>query len=558
MKKIYATLLTLAAATSLTLSAQQLPNADFEGEWNDCTPFVSGTDTPPTTGKTPANWTISHVGGMKVVLFGWQGATQVGSQTTPGYNSNSAATIVNSPNSSSFASDQIVPGYITLGTTWSTAKGTSASNKDGGTFGGINFTYRPDAISFYYKRSHGTDNPNEKANIIAYLWKGTYTQQSVPANIANSPKTMTMENRDRVILGINTPEGGTKDSTNCEHIASVCYDLNGDAENWTNLIIPIDYRTSTTPEMFNIIFSAGDYFSTTPGKDNSLTIDDIKLIYYSRLKSLKINGEDINGFSSDKYSYTIDSEMPEESAFSFLTLGNSNSATAKLTLDKENAIATIAVSNSNNGGTDIDGLGNHTYSIQFNKGTETPDVPDTPITGDKYDGDLAITMFGATATQQESVYISANDNGTCNFLLPNFILKDENDPDESMHIGDIKVENITKTLDGNKITYNGTIENLSLLDGMVSAHGTITGTEENGKLYMFIHVIWEQDGSPIEITFNGTRDLSAGIGGIEADNTNAPVEYYNLKGVRIAADNLTPGIYIRRQGTEVIKILIRK
>lgn len=49
---------------------------------------------------------------------------------------------------------------------------------------------------------------------------------------------------------------------------------------------------------------------------------------------------------------------------------------------------------------------------------------------------------------------------------------------------------------------------------------------------------------------------AAGINAIEADNSNAPVEYYNLQGVRLSSDNLPAGIYIRRQGTEVKKVYV--
>lgn len=46
---------------------------------------------------------------------------------------------------------------------------------------------------------------------------------------------------------------------------------------------------------------------------------------------------------------------------------------------------------------------------------------------------------------------------------------------------------------------------------------------------------------------------TAGIDGIEADNDNAPVEYYNLQGIRI--DKPGTGIFIRRQGSRVEKVL---
>ena len=37
----------------------------------------------------------------------------------------------------------------------------------------------------------------------------------------------------------------------------------------------------------------------------------------------------------------------------------------------------------------------------------------------------------------------------------------------------------------------------------------------------------------------------------------APIEYYNLNGVKVNADNLVPGIYITRQGNKTSKVLIK-
>jgi hypothetical protein len=54
----------------------------------------------------------------------------------------------------------------------------------------------------------------------------------------------------------------------------------------------------------------------------------------------------------------------------------------------------------------------------------------------------------------------------------------------------------------------------------------------------------------------------AGTSGVENvdidENSNAAVEYYNLNGIKVnALNDVTPGIYIRRQGTSVSKILIK-
>ena len=50
---------------------------------------------------------------------------------------------------------------------------------------------------------------------------------------------------------------------------------------------------------------------------------------------------------------------------------------------------------------------------------------------------------------------------------------------------------------------------------------------------------------------------NAGVAEIVIDNENAPVEFYNLNGVRINSDNLVPGLYIRRQGAKASKIIVR-
>jgi len=56
-----------------------------------------------------------------------------------------------------------------------------------------------------------------------------------------------------------------------------------------------------------------------------------------------------------------------------------------------------------------------------------------------------------------------------------------------------------------------------------------------------------------------TVDLaSQGVGDITAaDDDDAPAVYYNLSGQRVSADALAPGIYVRRQGHSVTKVIVR-
>lgn len=49
----------------------------------------------------------------------------------------------------------------------------------------------------------------------------------------------------------------------------------------------------------------------------------------------------------------------------------------------------------------------------------------------------------------------------------------------------------------------------------------------------------------------------SGVNDIITEITDAPVEYYNLQGIRMAGDNLPAGIYITRQGNKAAKVLVK-
>ena len=55
-------------------------------------------------------------------------------------------------------------------------------------------------------------------------------------------------------------------------------------------------------------------------------------------------------------------------------------------------------------------------------------------------------------------------------------------------------------------------------------------------------------------TYTNTNDGS-GVNDIVSDNENAPVEYFNIQGMKVAGDQ--PGLYIRRQGTQTTKVIIK-
>ena len=479
MKLLYKTLLSTMLVSPLCVNMyaqQQIPNSGFEGGWSDCVPwtfYVSedkhGEASAVVAGKNPNGWVISNVAGMTSYYDGLAsglGATVVG-DSVEGFNSNSAVKLTNTPNP--FMDAQIVPGYVTLGTTWSTAYpgfdvsagGMVINNSDGGSFGGIEFNGRPTGIEFMYKRSRGEDKPAEKSTVVAYLWKGHWTQKDVPAVVymAGEPVCADMTDRDRCILGMDMTgcQGGeVSKSDDAELIAVINAEITEEASEWTKFSATFDYKSDATPEMINIIIAAGDYFggASVVGKDNSITVDDVKLIYAENDKNV-------------------------------------------------------------------------------------------------YSGVLNIDMMGnALATNKPAtIEITPAGEGKCTFTLPNFVL--EMPGAEPMVLGDIVVNDVTTSEENGTTAYNGEVKGLQLAGGSIVADVTLNGTISGNNVVMNIDVMWS--GIPIKVTFTST---TSGINDINAD-LNAPVEYFNIQGMRVDADNMTPGIYVKRQGNKVSKILVK-
>ncbi|MCM1256211.1 MAG: PCMD domain-containing protein [Duncaniella sp.] len=458
MKKIYMTL-AAAAVTFGVAAQQQLPNAGFEDGWGDCTPWTSSKNTK-TKGTTPGDWTISQVIGIN-----GPGATIVG-EVTEGYNSEKAVKIYNNKNS---IASNIVPGYVTLGTTWSTAVGTSAKNADGGTWGGISFTDRPESITFMYKRTHDIEFDNdlsEPATVVAYLWKGTFKQANVPGNIAlgsifGNPTTCTMENRDRNILDMSTPQGGvvTEKGT---LIAKINYQIKGDAEDWTELTIPFEYLTDDTPEMINVIFSAGDYWSTTPLRGNTLIVDDVKL----------------------NYATTPDNPTPAEGIVSTYK-GKLVIEMGEILNPDDDTDYTLTITE----------LGNNLCNLK---------LADFELAGVAKFGDIDINGVKMTEDADGIHFVGSTDNLK---LVP------EGGKDEDAIYADVSCDGTDK---------DGKLD-MTIVVGWKMGY---TPAAEISTLSDDYTVI------PINVTFNGQK-VTSGVNAIAVDDNDAPVEYYNLNGQRV-------------------------
>ncbi len=551
MRKIYLTLgcTLLASATSLNCFAQ-LPNATFT-DWVDCIPWTSA-DNTAAQGTTPKNWCISNVIGIPMgSFFGNMGATTVGEEYTTDTEGFSAVKVFNNKNS--MMESQIVPGYFTLGTTWSTSNGMSAltgdtSTNDGGSFGGIEFTGRPDGLAFQFQRALGDAANSQWATVVAYTWTGTFTQKDVPGNIYLSEESMVktdMVDRDRNILGIETNLGGEVTKTEgAELIAKINRPIDQVTDAWTEMVVPFEYVSDAAPEKLNIIFAANDYFSSENIEyNNSLCVMNPRVVYFSQLASLSIGGESVNNFQSGVYDYYVET-LPALGDVTYEVLGQAATAEIK----EEDGKILIVVTNAE--GEDADGQSTHTYTIA--EGSNTP-------AGDavNYTGKLVISMMGGELTPEggmdASISITPTANGTCTFVLPNFMLDLGSG---AVNLGDIVVNDVTMTEADGLTTYAGTVKDLKLdMAGTpIVADVDLQGsTTTDGKADMTINVVWNN--IPITCTFTG--DKIAGIGSIVGNDDNAPVEIYDLRGVRMNGDNLPAGVYIRRQGKTTTKIVVR-
>lgn len=559
MKKIY-TLIATALACAGTAVAQQLPNniGTFDGTWEDCIPEGSS----KAVGTQPIGWMASNVNKM--------------GQTGIFISEDKDRTYPDDTNKKSIKMENLfvgfmtlgstAPGYITLGDAWAygDVDGVISGNdkSDGGSYGSINFTYTPDAISMFVKRGHGTDKPTEVASVLFYSWKGSTTSK-VTTGLSTAPIEKQMVDRDKDVLGLIT--AGVTKSEDFELISKSENYIEGNIDTWTQKVFPIEYKSNSTPEKINIIISSSDYFNRANlGKNNTLDVDDVQLVYYSTLDKLTIGGSEI-ALTADTYEYAGTGEMPTSEGDVVATT-KSKFAETKVTLDTENSKVIITVTNQ--GGADLDGKTSHTYTITYPAATAEPK---------QYSGYLNISLDGAPMPEEQAtVEITDNGNGTCTFKLPNFAFGE-------LKVGDIVVENVTMTESEGTTTYQGSVKGLVLVPAADPAPGItadieLNGTiDANGIVDFKIDVMWLEASTPIYVTF--TTNSLASVEGIAAATTavygttgaiaingyTGMAQVYNIGGTLVASrvvdGNATidapAGIYIVRIDGTNVKVIVK-
>ncbi len=492
----------LLSISAFTANAQQIPvsNLDFTSWKGTCgtstwtsTMYPKGGDfTRP--GDEPSEWN-----GSSVASFGQPMKT-----VSKVKNSDTEVKIENAEiNLSFFGVHQVIPGYLTLGTPWVFVGGTGIGNAnsyapygDGGSYGGLSFNYKPDAIKVKYKKT----NSGETSHIIAYLWSGEFVSK-VPTSYDIDGNKYTygreLSNVDRVVLGRQT-DNVTKKGT---LIASVDYSIAAETTDWKDEVIELKYQDgvdkTTKVENVNIIFAASDYWTRANLKGKtSLTIDNTSFVYYSTLTSLKAGSKTI-ALEDGVYNYTVAGKMPTEKEV--VATCKSQFADAAVAVDAANYKVTVTVTNQ--GGKDVDGATQHVYTLQYT----------APVVK-QYAGILNVEMGGedviANATQE--VTISYYNDNTCDFSLPHFMFM-------GTDIGNIEIPNVKVSEDaaGTKTFTDGEVEAMKLAEGGIVAHvvlngGTITSA---GVINMPITVGWmsgypdDKTELPIEVLFSSDKKV---------------------------------------------------
>lgn len=282
MRNFYIRRITVAAAAllfTLALSAQQVPNAGFE-DWSGAA-FDGNIQ--------PASWNASNVTqfGFKF-NFAHREAGHTGSYSM----------MVQDQDIGAAGITETSPGYVSLGVPWVYIESlTKVSQATAGDAGGINWTYRPDTMAVWIRRT-GNNTDKEDFHLLYYSWIGTAQSSKYKGKNGNCTSVTKQDEESDVRQATNANECGT--DTKATQVAEGWLRTRATYNNWTLIKVPIYYMNNSAPQKMNIIFSASNYpnFRANSGlyDGNSLYVDDVQMIYSSKIQHLYIDGKEWLGF----------------------------------------------------------------------------------------------------------------------------------------------------------------------------------------------------------------------------------------------------------------------
>ena len=281
----------LCAMSAAPAWAQQLPNAGFE-DWSG-TAFNGNAQ--------PANWNASNVTQFSFKFnFAHKEDGHMGS----------ASMMVQDQSVGAAGISEVSPGYFSLGQPWAYVPSLTAVNQaTAGTDGGVSWTYRPDSMSVWIKRTGGNVD-KEDFYLLYYAWSGTAKSSKYKGKNGTCTSTSHTNEESDIRQALDGNECGTEQKVT--QIAEGMWREKKEYGDWTNIRVPIYYFNSDVPTMMNIIFSASNYpnFRATSGlyAGNSLYVDDVELIYSADIQKIYIDDKEWKGFdpsSSEEQTYSL-------------------------------------------------------------------------------------------------------------------------------------------------------------------------------------------------------------------------------------------------------------
>ena len=453
MKKTIVCLVSLLTTSSLAAQGNyQIPNSDFEQEW-----VKLGEKTEPGHG-----WYSFVSAGGSFAAAAPNTTTQV-----EGYNSKKAVSISSVDLWLAKANGNLTTGKINMGSWTPTNKAnynyTSRSTEDGN----CPFVGLPDTVRCYAKFTRGGEGYNAAGTFIVHGDVDFKDPHESSENIATYEVA-------RAVLDI-APSTDWQPVTASFTYSKTAEQIESAAELQTRYMLA-SFTTNPTPG---------------GSADDELIIDDVVLVYNSRLASLAYNGTAIEGFDKDNQYYTVTGEYTDDC---LTAVSDGAGASVKVSYNAENRIATITVE-----GNDIasNPENKHEYYVMF--------APETTAYASKLIMGLAGTMLPPAT---ENVGISEISGGKADFLLSNFAF-------QGMVMGDILLTDVDcqEEADGNITLHKE--QTIRVFGDAGNTLGdlpvVLNGTLKDGQLSADLNITW--NGLPISVSVYPTAtpyvDLTA-------------------------------------------------
>ena len=487
MKKTIVCLISLLTTSSLAAQGNyQIPNSDFEQEW-----VKSGEKTEPGHG-----WYSFVSAGGTFAMASPNTTTQV-----EGYNSKKAVSISSVDLWVAKANGNLTTGKINMGSFTPTNEAnynyTSRSTEDGN----CPFVGLPDTVRCYAKFTRGGKGYNAAGTFIVHGDVDFKDPHESSENIATYEVA-------RAVLDI-APSTDWQPVTASFTYSKTAEQIESAAELQTRYMLA-SFTTNPTPGG-----SAGD----------ELIIDDVVLVYNSRLASLAYNGTAIEGFDKDNQYYTVTGEYTDDC---LTAVSDGAGASVKVSYNAENRIATITVE-----GNDIasNPENKHEYYVMF--------APETTAYASKLIMGLAGTMLPPAT---ENVGISEISGGKADFLLSNFAF-------QGMVMGDILLTDVEcqEEADGSITLHKE--QTIRVFGDAGNTLGdlpvVLNGTLKDGKLNADLSITWS--GVPISVNVYPTStpyvDLTALTGVVSQfaavkDGLTNPNCLFYVTDATLAGDNV--------------------